>query len=333
MKKYLSLISLVLGLFLISCDDAEINLGEENLIENQSNFQVDFDGQTYIADYTEASIINGVTIIKAYKTSTKEYVVINLNNSEIGNYTLSPNDNIGKVSYKKDENDTFFTSDTAYSGRIDISNIDMTKLKLFGNFSFIGIRMIPSLDAGGNQLYDDVTGEPLYNEEIKNFTNGLFSNIDFSIVEAVDPNLEPDPEPTSDTFFMKIDTVEFIETTLTAEKVLVDGVSVINIRATNTNHVFEMQMPADVVFSSQHELFESTTDAASEAIVSYKILSGPYSYGPYSGDIVNPRLTILTHDAITNKIVGTFEFSAHRLGGGTETLEFTEGAFSLTYTE
>ena len=78
MKKFISLLSIVVFI-LISCDDAEINIGEESLAENQSNFQVDYDNQTYTADYVQASIVSGVTVLKAYKASTKEYVVIVLN--------------------------------------------------------------------------------------------------------------------------------------------------------------------------------------------------------------------------------------------------------------
>jgi len=62
MKKYFSLIILVIITF-ISCEESEINLGESNLIENQTNFQVDFDGQTYHADYVDASIVDGIIMV------------------------------------------------------------------------------------------------------------------------------------------------------------------------------------------------------------------------------------------------------------------------------
>lgn len=332
MKKFLTLLSIVIFTF-ISCDDPEINFGEESLIENQPNFQVDFDNQTYIADYVEASIVNGVTILKAYKTSTKEYVVIVLNKDIEGEFTFSPNDNIGTISYKKDTDDTFYTSPTAFSGRVDLLTIDYQKMKLFGAFSFIGIRMIPALDDAGNVILDG-NGDPTYVEEVKNFTNGHFENIEFSNIVSVDPNIEPEPEPTTDTFFMKIDGVEFVETTLNAEKLTVDGVEVIQIRATNdgSNHVFKLQMPVDVVFGSSHLLLSDTTNPGEDTIASYRIISTSEEYMPYSGGTIDlPLLQIISHDTNTNKIVGTFEFSGE-LGNG-DTKDFTEGAFSVTYTE
>ena len=333
MKKFLSLISIIVFI-LISCDDAEINLGEDSLIENQPNFQVDFDNQTYKADIVQASIVNGVTILKAYKTSTKEYVVIVLNKDVEGQFTFSPDDNMGVISYKKDEDDTFFTSPSAYSGRVDLINIDYQKMKLFGAFSFIGIRMIPVLDQEGNPILD-ADNNPTYTEEIKYFDNGHFENIEFSNITAIDPNLEPDPEPTTDTFFMKIDGVEFVETTLKAEKLTVDGAEVIQIKATNggSNFKFNLQMPADVVFGSAHVLYGSTNDPANDSISSYTVVQqNNETFEPYSGgEIANPILKILTHDSTTNKITGTFEYSA-KLGNG-ETKQFTEGAFSVTYTE
>ena len=328
MKKYFSLIILVIITF-ISCEDSEINLGESNLIENQTNFQVDFDGQTYHADYVDASIVDGIITMKALKVGTNEFVVITLNNDQEGLYTLSPNDNVGELKYKKDEDDTFITSPTAYSGRVDVTQI--TNNKLFGSFSFIGVRMIPLLDVDENPVLD-IDNNPVYTEEIKNFTNGIFSNITFSTTIAVNTDLEPEPEPTNDTFFMKIDDVEFVETTLSAEKITVDTVEVIQIQATNdgSNHVFKLQMPADVIFGSSHELQGTTSSPASESIATYRIISLSHEYKPYSGIIAVPILRIISHDTDTNKIVGTFEFSGKH---GVLLKEFTEGAFSVTYTE
>ena len=37
----------------------------------------------------------------------------------------------------------------------DLTEIDYSKMKLFGEFSFIGVRSIPLLDDQGNQVLDD----------------------------------------------------------------------------------------------------------------------------------------------------------------------------------
>ena len=331
MNKILSLLILITITF-ISCDDeVEINIGKAQLLENQTNFEVEFDGQVYHADYVEASIVDGITVLKATKTSTKEVISISLNNDQVGVYNLSPNDNIGTIAYKKNTDDTFSTSPTAFSGRIDLENIDYNQMKLFGSFSFIGVRMIPLLDDQGQPVLDN-QGDTVYTEEIKHFTNGIFENINFSITQAVNPNLEPDPEPTNNTFFMKIDGDEFVETTINAEKIMVNGAEVIQIKATNdgSNHVFKLQMPADVVFGSSYELQGTTSNPASESIATYRIISSSQIFEPYSGSIAVPILRITSHNTDINKIVGTFEFSGEH---GVLLKEFTEGAFSVTYTE
>lgn len=331
MKKRLTLLSIIITT-LIACEkNIEINFGEQQLPENQVLFQVDFDNQTYIADYVSASIVNGITILKATKTSTKEVIVISLNNDEIGEYTLSPNNEIGAVAYKKDTDDTFNTSPTAFSGRIDLNNIDYLNNKLFGAFSFIGTRTIPLLNDQGQPILD-ADNNIIYTEEIKNFSNGLFKNINFSITEAINPNIEPETTPDNNTFFMKIDGDEFVETTLNAEKIIVDGVDVIQLKATNngSNNILKLQFPANVVLGSSHVLQTSTTNPASESIATFRDISLSQEFGAYSGAISAPTLQIISHDMNTNKIVATFEFSGQH---GTLTKEFSEGAFSVFYTE
>lgn len=332
MKKFLSILILI-ALTFTSCNEyAEINLGDSQLPENQPNFQVDFDNQTFVADYTEASIVNGVTILRATKTSTKEVIVIRLNKDEVGEYTFSPNDNIGTIVYKKDIDDAFHTSPSAFSGRVDLSNIDYVEMKLFGTFSFIGIRMIPLLDDQGQPVLD-TNNNIVYTEEIKNFTNGLFENINFSITQSVDTNIEPEIEPTNNSFFVKIDNVEFEEDIIIAEKKFIGGAEVIEIKATDnaTNHILTLQFPVDVVFGSSHLLQSTTTNPASESLATYRILSLSQEFGAYSGGaIAVPLLQIISHDTNTKKIIGTFEFSGQH---GSSTKEFTEGAFSITYTE
>ncbi len=333
MKKFLSVLILVIITF-SSCDgDSEINLGEESLIENQSNFQVDFDGQTFIADYAVASIVDGVTIIKAIKASTSEVVVIVLNKDAIGSYDFTPNENSGSFAYKKNDEEMFITSDTSHSGNIEITQINKDRLKLFGKFSFVAVRLIPKLDANGNQVLDG-NDLPVFDEEIKEFKNGLFSNIALSLTNAIDSNIDSVPDSSNDTFFMKIDGEEFIETTLTAERLIIDGVDIIRVMATNdgSNHIFKLEFPASVSFNNLLTLQASTTNSSNDAVVTYRVVSLSQEFGAYSGAITNPLLTIISHDLNNNKVTGTFEFSGH-LEDDSESKDFTEGAFSVTYTD
>ena len=90
-------------------------------------------------------------------------------------------------------------------------------------------------------------------------------------------------------------------------------------------------MPATIVFGSTHLLLPSTTNPGDDSIASYRILSPNETYEPYSGGTINvPLLKVISHDTTSNKLVGTFEFSGKN---GSNIKQFTEGAFSVTYTE
>ena len=331
MKKIIGLLSIII-ITLISCDDdAQINLGNSSLPENQPNFQVEFDGQTYKADYVEASIVDGVTILKATKTPTNEMVVIALNRDEIGAYTLTPNGDVATIGYKKEIEETFYTSPTAYAGRVDLTEI--TSDKLFGEFAFIGTRSVPLLDDQGQPVLDN--GNIVYTEEIKNFTNGVFSNISYSLSTTVDANLEPEPTPENNTFFVKKDGTEFIEAVLSAEKMMVDGAEVIKIQAitSDSNRRVILQIPLNIEVGSPQVLHGTTTSPMTEAVATYLVQSPASTYKAYSGAIAEPKLTISSHDLAAKVIVGTFEFSSQNAATPPEIIEFTEGAFTIVYTE
>ena len=329
MKKYLSLLFVVIIALLTSCEDSEINLGEPQVLENQPVFKVDFDNETFIADYIEASIVNGKTLLKATKTSTNEVFVLQLNNDQKDVYTFAPYKNYGEILYKKEEDDTFYTSPNAYSGRIDLVTIDEANMRISGNFSFIGTRIKPLLNDAGVQVKDE-NDNLQYVEEIKNYTNGIFANITYSNIEAIDVNIEPETVPEVNEFSVKIADVEFVETAITVEKVTIDDVDVLKIKATieAENREINIQIPAIVSVNGNFELVGAVTNIESDATVIYSDVS---NYLPFSGDIATPSLYVFTHDTYKNKIVGKFQFSGKN--DSNETLEFTEGTFTVTYTE
>ncbi len=326
MKRVLFFISIILIVFISCDDDIAINLG--NSPQNTSNFQVDFDGVTFTADLAVASIINGVTTIKAVKNDTNEVVIIILNRDQIGNYTFSPNGNQGIISYQKEDETIFTSSATEFSGRVDLDVIDTSLFLLSGEFSFIGKRIVQQLDNLGNPIPDG-NGGFIMTEEIKNFTNGMFTDISFSLTVPVITN-----PPLVNEFFMNLDANEFIETTLSAVKSIVSGVEIITIKATNngSNHKFELKMPANIAVNT-FVVQSQITDPALDVAGLYTILSPSQSFGAVSGAIVNPELIIDSHDVTAKRIVGHFEFSTSQIGGGSITHEFTEGTFALTYTD
>jgi hypothetical protein len=324
---YLNIALVFLFALLTSCeDDVEINIG--NIQEPvTAEFQVDFDNQTWIADRTTAIVGDNETIITGYKDNDQQKIVITLKESEVGSYIFSPNTEIGKIEYFESSTAEPFTTEFSNPiGRVDVTSRDMVRKLITGQFFGILHRLTQQLDNQGNPILDN-QGNPVFNDETKSFTNGIFNNIVFTTEDI------EDPDPDNNEFFVKLDGTEFVETTLTAEKEQISGVDIITIRATRSgsNEVIVFQLPADIV-TGNNLLVGSTTDPANETVANYRILSLIQTYVPTSGNIAVPLLQISLHNITTNRIEGTFSFSAIQ-EGGTATHEFTEGSFAITYTE
>jgi len=329
MKKQFYNLSIVFVFFsslLSSCkDDVEINIG--NIQEPvTAEFQVDFDGQTWIADRTTAVISDTETIITGFKDNDQQKVVITLSNSSVGTYMADTAGAEAKIEYFESPTAQPFTTEFSNPiGRVDVTDRDMTHKLITGLFFGILHRLTPQLDDQGNPVLD-TDGNPLYDDETKNFTNGIFNNIVF-VTDVID-----NPEPDNNEFFVKLDGTEFVETALIAKKEVVNGVDVIVIRASRSgsNEVIQLQLPADIV-TGNNLLVGSTTDPANETVAFYQILSPSQTYVPTAGTIAVPLLQVSLHNTTTRRIEGTFSFSAVQVGG-TATHDFTEGSFAVTYT-
>ncbi len=330
-KNIISVLVLILFTFISCSEEVEINLGniQEPVV---AQFQVDFDGETWIADRTVSVIDNGVTTITAFKNNDTESIVITLQSDEVGAYTFDNGSNIGQISYTESPSAQPYTSTAPYPvGRVDVTEIDTQNQLISGTFFFLGTRTIQQFDANGDPVLD-ANGNPVYEIESKDFTNGIFNHLIYTttITDPTDPT-----DPNTDEFYAKIDGTEFVEETLSAVKSDISGVSVITIRATRdgSNNIFELQVPADIA-TGNNLLVSSTTDPANDTVATYRILSTSQNFGAATSTTIPlPLLQITQHDVANKKLKGTFEFTAARIGGGTETIEFTEGTFSVTYTE
>lgn len=329
-KQIIILLSILVGL-LIACDDnVEINYVAP--VIPQANFQVDFDGETWVADTVTATIIDGEIHMIATQNATDEVVEIKLLADQEGSYNFTPTTNYGYMNYTPNVTETAFANTSGeLAGRINMDTIDVNEQLLTGTFFFVGKRSVQQFNPDGSPMIDSVTGENVYVQETKDFTNGIFENIVYSTVVDSDPT-----DPNTDTFFVKMDGVEFIESTLTAEKITIAGVDVINIRATRdgSNEVIEFRIPINITAGNKI-IYDYTADPLTDCMGKYQKLSSSETY--YSagmGTGANPDiLAITSHDPVTNKIVSNnFQFTAVEESSGA-TIEFTEGEFSLTYTE
>ena len=327
MKHFFYTLSVLLLISLFSCDEmeSEINLGNNEVEENPINFEVEFNGTIFTTKKAEASIIDGVTIIKATDEITNEVFIIELNRDVVGDFTFTPNDYVGNITYRKDVESSFYTSPYSYSGRVDLTQIDETNATLFGNFSFSGIQLIPVLDDEGNPVTDE------YTTRIRSFTNGVFTHIPFSRTEGVSNAIED--LPSDNTFTVKIDDTEYMESSISAEKTMVDTTEVIQIVISNNDAKIEFQIPALTITTEQYTLDPTNTDPVM-AKITYTTtpdIGEEVIYTPTEGEIETPILTSIKHNTNTNRMDISFAFTGKN--NLDETLNFTEGRISVTYTE
>ncbi len=312
---------------LIACDDEfEINLGNE--IENPANFQVDFDGETYVADIATANIFNGVTTITATKHETNEVFVLTLNNDVVGEYNFVSGQNIGENKMTVKNEDAYVNSKTFTSGRIDLLKIDDVYKTLNGTFSFLGTRFIQQFDTTGNPIID-TDGKLVFNAETKIFTEGTFSNI---IYTEADHSIIP-----TNQFYASMDVtqntladgVDYIEDSIVARKETFGAQSYITIAAKKQG--FEsvvLKIPSGVMAGDNFPINDA-------------IVSGGEVVGSYTLDKLNYYLAlnqatdmihITSHNFVSKKIEGTFNFDTNHVTTG-DWIRFSDGSFSVTYTD
>lgn len=331
MKKLAAIIALILITFISCNDEVEINVGK--IIENHTNFQVDFEGETYTADVATAYIHNGITTIIAKKYDTQEFVVIAVNETEVGEYILSPTQNEGTIYYKKDVEKPFITNASEISGRVDLGVIDYSLKRVSGTFSFVGKRYTQQFDTLGNPILDG-NGNLIFTEEVKTFSNGIFTDIVLSLTAP--ENIGGTPGTNNNDFFVNIDTTdnstddgtEYVESIVTAHKATEGGFTYITITAKRAGmETIVLKIP--VAQNTGNAAIKDIIVAGDEVIGNYTLNQTNYYTAVNQGtDLLN--LTIYNIGA--KKLEGTFNFDvAHTVTG--EIIHFYGGTFKVTYTE
>lgn len=250
-----------------------------------SFFKVDFNGQTFNATTTVAIITEGTIIINGVKDSNGENFALILNGSTTGVYNTA------------DDLFTYSTSSTAEygysnfsdlpsenSGLVTITSIDQVNKTISGTFNFKG-------------FWSDFlnTNPPAPIE----FTNGSFTV----------PYTGSFPS-TTDTFFAKVDGLEFVESFIATGFASVGTNDVISVNANN--------IADDRISISINDTFTvgNAYSAVNEAQCSLKE-DGVVSYANLG------TVTIVSKTA--TRISGTFSFTT--ISGKT----ITEGAFDVEY--
>lgn len=311
--KFLSVCFIVFSAFLTSCSgdveplDPAVILNPDPSNPTSGVLKVDIDGQTFIATTTQAVVNSTAISISGLRAPNGDFVQITLPAplNQVGTYTwdealasntvlgliYSTSGSLGYVTAPQEGGDFSEFPEYVDTATITVSEIDAENKTISGTFQFTGGRFS---DAG--------------DLETKTFTNGSFTNISFAgdIVA-----------PSNNSFFAKIDGIDFNPTTVTANK-LTDLLYIIGKKETIEN--ISVVVPINIAPGT----YEMDIFGDYKAIY----IKDSSSTGTFNSD--EGTLTIISHDMAAKKIKGTFNF----IGGSfMTTLEhtITDGTFEVTY--
>lgn len=299
MKK--SNVFLLIFITVFGCENEpfEGNLNEINSIERAS-FQVDFDGQTFMTDNTSATITDGNTLnIIGLKTNNQESITLRIFGVTEGIYNLGVINTSNQVNtavyLAANQNSNpwqSFTDGVMVKGKVTISKIDTVKKTISGTFNFVGQHI--------------TEGE-------KEFVNGIFTNISFTEIQT---------ENSSNSFFAKVDGVEFVEDLIQVELVKKAGITTISIVASK-NNLETISFKFDVNIAVGDYSFGNIDT----------IPVGIYSVSANESFVADGKFTITGHGIGNRRIFGTFNFEAQSVLGDSSvaTHQITEGSFDVFY--
>ncbi len=272
---------------------------DENLpdVIQAGTFKVDFDGQTFVADSPVATVIDNVINITGIKTSTNEGVILTVISNAEGTYQFGVTQNQVEVNAGAYNTNLKGTGETWSSvndfstsqGEVTITKIDQVNKTISGTFFFTGYHVsLPS----------------------KEFTNGVFTDVSFAAGLVTG---------TGNTFFAKVDGVEFVEDSVNGVATSLPGLSTIGISATKNS--------METIGLS----FDSDIDPGDYSFSGLSIPIAQYNLSLTDSNLGEGTFKIISHDKVNKRIVGTFQFTASPLLGGGASYEITEGSFDITY--
>jgi hypothetical protein len=294
MKKFKiqSLLLVLISLFLNSCNVEPLDPDLLNNIPNPQVdvvFKTDFEGATWEATSATAFISGNLIRIEGVKANGEGFGFI-LSGNGVG--TFPANSNI--VTYTPANSEFGYwainpANESENTGTVNITNVNTTAKTLSGNFDFKGYWSDATV----------TTIPPIF------FTNGLFTNIPYVIVS-----------PTEDTFFAKVDGVEYIDTDILTSIFTINNVELLSI-GTQTSSNTSMTITVD------NNLTTGTypiTGSIANDVVQARYVVNNVTYAAQSGSV-----TITSKTA--TRIVGTFSYVTN----GTTPFTVTEGAFDVAY--
>lgn len=305
--KFITLLFLVFtSITFTSCDnepiDSAIDLGDfggDDGVNNGGNgaavFKVDFDGATWFADTAEAVKYTNSFQIGGLKTSTGQTIAFSLNGSTPGTYDSTSNLIVYEPNNNNQTGDLYWalnpTNPNISAGSVTITSIDNVNNKVSGTFAFTGYWSDPTVT--------NIT--PIA------FTNGVFTNIPFTT----------GTNPTNDTFYAKVDGVEFVEDQIDVTEVISSGFpdsySIVGAKADGQTVGFRFSQ--------------------SLGVGSYEF-TGPFGLDLSSACLINNLLytsdtgTLTITEKTSTRIKGTFSLTVSNFSTS-QTKSITQGSFDV----
>jgi hypothetical protein len=266
-------------------------------IPTQGNFYATIDGKQWNADSLQLILVNnnGVTISGLSKTGGEISILIP--EFKTGTFTLSAASL--PFSFYVDVfgnlTDVYYSNSGSATGTVTIASIDSVNHLMSGSFQFKLVN--PS------------------NNSIKTVTNGVFSYVPYS--KGTGTGTTPPPTGT-DTLKAKADGILFnpyqITTSVGSGQLVLAGIA-------TDGTTMALLMPDNITPGSYSLDFGTGT---------YIGIYNPPGVTVGLVSQTNGTLTIISHDPVAKRIVGTFSFIATPISSGTP-VTITEGYFSITY--
>jgi hypothetical protein len=298
MKSLLPRILIAAVMFLyVSCSKETSKELSHDAIPTQGNFYATIDGKQWNADSLQLILVNnnGVTISGLSKTGGEISILIP--EFKTGTFTLSAASL--PFSFYVDVfgnlTDVYYSNSGSATGTVTIASIDSVNHLMSGSFQFKLVN--PS------------------NNSIKTITNGVFSYVPYS--KGTGTGTTPPPTGT-DTLKAKADGILFnpyqITTSVGSGQLVLAGIA-------TDGTTMALLMPDNITPGSYSLDFGTGT---------YIGIYNPPGVTVGLVSQTNGTLTIISHDPVAKRIVGTFSFIATPISSGTP-VTITEGYFSITY--
>jgi hypothetical protein len=262
------------------------------------NFKAKIDGTQWVADKAAAASRFGGLINITGISNDKKLLTITLTDSGVHHYTLDQNSfNAGAFVDSNLSNTNAFTTNQGTTagqsgGDLTITSIDTAHKTISGTFSFKVYRQMDGLQ--------------------RNFTEGSFTNISYATTLP--------PASSTDTFHVKI--AGSLWTPPSVASISAAGVIAISGTDATASKTVGLTMPSNITPGIYALDFFGLT---------YLGQYNPDSDPTHSKISTAGTLTILEHNTATKRIRGTFQFHAEELLNPLNSVELTEGYFSVTY--